>query len=105
MGFYHFQSLYLLDFVAFVSDCGSRQSKVFLQVGRGFDYIWCSLKLINLETKNCIFSQKRYKVFDLREASGIINISIAQKSSRGSLDTPEEQGGKKSVCAGLGGDN
>ena len=32
-------------------------------------------------------------MFDRREASGI-NISIAQRSSRGSSDTPEEQGVK-----------
>ena len=31
-------------------------------------------------------------MFDPREASGIINISIAQRNSRGSSDTPEEQG-------------
>ena len=38
------------------------------------------------------FPRKRYKMFDPREASGIINISIAQRNSRGSSDTPEEQG-------------
>lgn len=47
------------------------------------------------------FPRKRYKMFDPREASGIINISIAQRSSRGSSDTPEEQG--KEISSGWAG--
>lgn len=46
-------------------------------------------------------------MFDLKEASEIINISVAQRSPRGSSDTPEDRGRGKSQCRlgwGEGGD-